>query len=1321
MNLRVICYSLLLLFASTINALSIESSGANAAKAKSKEPKLTFYVPFDGSIDAKIAGGKGQGKFGAGETPQFAGGISSQGLLSGGNNQNVVYDAAGNISSEQWTTTFWMKGLPGAQWNSGNTFQTFWQFDGEQGEFMWFYHYMDKSNPWLLSQPRKGQGDTVVMFVPAVPEEQWHFWAVSWRKGTGAYIYLDGKLVGQSPCFSPIPIKNITIGQAAHANSPAEQNKVIDEFKIYDTALDPGNIARRYWQEGDFALHPAQTVASTKFKITVDGKIGAEEWKHAAGFTGLLNPKKWEVAAPQTWAKMTYDSQNLYLAMHSPLPPKASGNSGKSSVDQRFFLQVMPEPGTGKRYNLYFNEGGLASGSIEEKAASTPIAWKASVQVKSVLSANGWTIEAAIPLKSFGTSHLTDGTTWRVNLGRWGQAQPSDTAAWAVGKRTDEKSPIADSAWGTVSFSSKAETITDLRKFTIAPNGRISAALSLHNPGLSPSELSVTVTVADKVLQQQKVALQPSGQKILNIDAIPQDADGGLAEVSVKSGEKVLFRHAAPLILKRVGQLTFWSYPSLHQVRLGWVIQGGADPKALSLNTQLKDSSGKVVQNKVVKQLSSLHGSTSLDVKSLAPGKYILETQFLDGQNVLQEQAIAYEKKPLPSWVGNTLGISDTPPPPWTDVKVAQEKDTVSIWGRTYDYASHLLPTQIINQGKAMLVAPMRLIAQAADGTSQSSSATQANSQWTKQTATRADSLRSQTLGSVQVKSDSYVEYDGMSWMKLTVTPDKAQSHLKALTLEIPLKAEWASLIKPSDDYKMQQTGALPEKGWSGKASSMPWVGNGDGGIQFFQETTATWVGSKSIEVVPDGKGAIVMRVHLIDAAVTLNKPVEFAFGWITSPVKATSKNHRDWLTLSPGPIVVDPAGTEATASYVRGVSKLNPNVKPYFLWWQGWWWLPESFEGNADETGLLPVPSSENIPEKNPVVEHYGTKFYGAPYGRLTQMGTANPWFSQFADEWVRSTSKFAPNTSIPTARQITTISQASESLRDFYAWGYNQLLADGNVHALYFDESHPIFDDNIYRGTGTVLPDGSIEPLRNILGTRRTFQRLYTLLKAKQPDAKVFIHMSGDVLLPVDSFADALVDGENYYWLLNRNENRGYEKVLSVDQFRTEYSAQNNLGPVTVFLPQFGNANSINADDWKTLGLQPADYLLGLIFLHDSKMWWAYMPFDHLAKVNSAFDATGLNSQWSFTPYWRQEFISLPQGVYGSIYQSPDQQKMVLVLMNTSGQDQQIDIPLTLGKNTFKTAKAIYPDKPVNIEANKINALSIENNNFRAVVLEK
>ncbi len=1362
-----------------------------AGAALGAEPKLTLSVPFENSVDAAVAGGNGKGKFlGTPEELRFGEGLSGRGWLAGLNGQQVRYEGKGNIAPDQWTITFWVKGLETADWNkSEGGFQQFWGLDGEEGEILWFYKYNSRSGPWLFYRPRKGQGNARWLVLPRAPEKQWHFWAVSWRRGAGAYVYLDGRLVGQSPCVSPDPVKSIHIGGSHQKN----QNKVFDRFQIYDAALSGGQIARLYYQQGDFALRPTLTVTPAKHKITIDGKIEPGEWDGAAGFAGLIDTGAWTIEPPATWGKITYDENNLYVLMHSDQPAKVKASPDtaaqhglvkKEAVkhdqgvmsDDNFFICVRPSSSNGTGYCLAVNAIGTTTDfNAPPSQLNWNYTWESDAKVKSVVDMEGWTMETAIPLKSLGIDNTVSGATWGMNVGRawkmllhrideWSpqsRPEPGEVGlamrlffgpSLHTGGWSPQSSPEpSEAGLGVVRFVGNTQPSADLQQFEISPAGRVQAKLMVYRGSTASAltggtkaetrsnsasegtggttELTATLSAGDETIQQKQISLKMGESADVTFDAVPKDAAGKLIAVDVREGKQTILHQSAPFIPQQVGQLAMWSYPSRGQIRVGWVLQSGSDPKTLSLEAQLKNAAGEAALEKTVEALPSASGSTLLDVKALPDGKYTLAVQVKGKEGVVQQQMIPFEKQPLPEWLGNTLGISDTPPPPWTDVQVAKEKDAISVWGRTYEYAGRLLPEQIVNQGKAMLAGPMRLVVKGSDGKELGSAEQKAGSvQWTATSAVRADALRKQTIGPVTVEAREAVEFDGMAWMEMTVSAAHAGSAtpptgapVGALTVEIPLKAEWAKLIRPYDDYKLTETGLLPPKGWAGKAMAMPWVGNADGGFQFFQETTASWIGSKRIEVIPDGKGAVVVRVHLIDAPAKLEKPLQFAFGWIASPVKAAPKDLRDWRCISAGPLVKNPKAKSVLGDYLIQAAALNPALRVYLPWWQGWWWLPGVYKGNPDLTGPVPVPAGNDA--MNAVRDYHGIKLFGAPYGRLTEMGTANPWFAQFGDEWVPSPSKFTQDETAEPAKRIAHVSQASRSLRDFYAWGYARLLDEGDVHALYFDVSRPLNDTNVYHGAGVVMPDGSVEPTLNILGTRRTFQRIYTLLKQKHPEGRLFYHMSGETMLPVDSFCDAMVDGENYTGMLDRKENRGYEHVLSLDQFRTEYSAQNNFGPATVFLPEFGRSGAIKAEEWKELGYGHAEYLLGLMLAHDSNIWWTYFPQEVLAQAYGALDKVGWTSAWTFVPYWHQTAFKLPEGVVASLYRSPDKSKVVVVVMNVSGKDQVVDLPLSgeaFKGGAFKNASAIYPDEPVRLEGAEVRGLRVKQNNFRAILLK-
>lgn len=1294
-----------------------------SATLASAEPKLTLHLPFDGSVEPTIAASGPQEKLLTRPAEaKFAGGIARQGLVTGASQQGVVLDAKGNISPEQWTITFWTKGLDNAAWNEGKFLETFWQLDGDKGGMMWFYHYMNHPTPWLYSRPDDTK-DYLLMYVPYVPEKEWHYWAVSWHKGSNAYLYLDGRLVGQSPCQPPENVRSITVGQPENPMSPPESNKIIDEFKIYDTALDAGAITRQYWREGDMALRPNLTVSPARQKITVDGKIDPQEWQQAAGFTGLINAQSWNIEAPRTWGKIAYDDQNLYLALHSDNPAEVKENPDavilhgfvkKAAVrhddavqqDDNFLVQIAPAQNEDKLYTIQANGIDTVYDAVSDAAGKTDAAWNSGAVVKSNIGMAGWSFEAAIPLKSLGVDSISNGTLWRMNFGRVWKQLRQRTDLWAAGRRVDDATTNPAAGLGTVAFSAAPGPVVDMQKFEITSSGQVNTTLNVFNPKTVEQELSVVLTAAKKPLQDQKVKLKPNESRKIELSAQVQDADGALIDTAVLDGSKVLLNQSAPLIIERVGQLALWQYPSTQQIRLGWIIPSASKAAEFSLEAEVKDAIGKVVRTAKLEHLPELIGSTMLDVKTLPLGPYSVDMRVLKDKAVVQQQTLAYHHQALPAWLGNKLGISDTPPPPWTNVAVAKDKDTVSIWGRTYKYEKQLFPAQIINQGKPMLARSIRLVWQGADGVSNSSSAAKANAQWPSVKAVRADTKRNQTIGPVNVQSNSYTEFDGMTWTELAVTPQAGPAKVKGLAIEIPLKPEWAELIRPYNDHILQQTGLLPKNGWKGKAStfSMPWVGNGDGGIQFFQESTASWIGSKSVEVVPDGKGAVVLRVHLIDEPATLDKPLKFAFGWMVSPVKAPHTNHRNWRLFASN-----------SEPYVKAAVKGNPAIKPIFPWWNDWWWWPEPFEGNPDHTGAVPVPKP-TIGAKAGVSDYHGFTTWWAAYTRLTGLvGTANPWFEQFGDEWAPTAEKYAVDKSLPLAKQSTTVSQASSSLRDFYLWGMNDLLERTQTKAFYYDVSRPVEDTNIYRDAKTHAPRGPVEPKLNILGMRKTFQRLYTLLKQKHPDGIVFYHMSGEILLPIDSFCDTMIDGENYDILLDRKNNRGYENTLSLDQFRTEYSAQNNFGPSTTFLPDFERAGSIRPDEWKTLGMGHADYIIGLVLMHDSNLWWDLMPVDQISKVYGILDNTGLNATWKYTPYWRQKDFALPKGINASIYRSPDGKKDVVVVMNTSGKDQPVDLALPAARKGRAVVKTIYSAQAVSGKA-----VTIANNGFAIMLVE-
>lgn len=1286
--------------------------------AAPEEPDLTFYLPLDGSIEPIVAAEKSQVRMVKDKKLEFAEGILGKGLLTGGDESGIMVNTLGNLSTEQWTISMWMKGLPNANWNSGPYLETFWGLGGPNGGMMSFYHYKNATAPWLYSRRDKTESYAQLV-LPTAPEQEWHHWVTTWSETGGAFSFLDGTFVGPSPAVSPPVVTNLQIGQGRNPLSPPEHNKIIDEFKIYDRALDAERIADQYWRLARRPMGSALTAVPTEKKIEVDGRWDDAEWAGSAGFTGLVDSESRQLSAQTTSGKVSYDSENLYFVFYSENPPEARQNPDATiqlgtvkrdavkhddevQKDDHFAIRLQPGgEGTKPIYTVLVNGIDTAN-----DARNGDVSWDSQVSTKSNAGVEGWTLEVTLPLKSLGVDKITPGTKWNFNLERTWRQLRQGTDVWEP------------NGWGSLEFGEAQSASADLQKFEIGRSGAINASIALHNPSAAARKISIVVDANGKVLHEEGVDLAPNESRTLALSEVSGGINGNLVTLVVKEGDTVLLRRAAPLVLDSIGHIQLWKYPSQHQVRIGWELFTDASPEALHFYAEFKNESGELVREIHKEKLESLSGSVMENVKDLPNGKYILEVKVGEGTKVLQEDSIPYEKKALPSWVGNQLGISDTPPVPWTDVVVDAKKDTVSVWGRDYEYGKNLLPTQIINQGKEMLAHPMRFAVKIA-GKSHQSSAIPAKAAWTETTAVRADSTRSQRLEKLEISNASYIEYDGMVWNEFEIKPQGSVT-VDELILEIPLKKEWTELIKPYNDYRLLETGKLPAEGWKGDASKMPWVGNGDGGFQVFQEATATWVGSRVTEVLPGEDGSILMRLHIIDETVKLNTPLKFALGWMASPVKPAPKGYRDMRFINQGQVPRNPKSSTAVSEYLEAAIEANPNIQPVLAWWQGWWKVPENFKGNVDYAGTTPEPK-ENLSEEAGILHYRNISFIQAAYSRLTgEVSTANEWFEQFGDEWAPNTAGLTLNKDSSFDSQKTIVSQTSTSLQDFFLWGLNDLMERSQTKALYFDVSRMIDDTNVYHGGGLLMPDGSIEPTHNILGMREAYKRIYTLLKQRHSDGLLFNHSSGDLMLPVFSFADVMVDGENYAGILDRKENRGYEKTLSVDQFRAEYSMQNNVGPATLLLPQFERAHSINRTEWNDKLYKHVDYIMGLTFLHDSNLWWSFLPLDHVTAVYQEIILTGLTKDWLFVPYWKQDSIALPEGTYASAYQSPDKAKTLIVVMNTSRAEQAIALPLSLGGEKYEKVSAVYPTAKVDTKDEKLS-IRLSNNDFSMYLLEK
>jgi len=1314
---------------------------------------LLFHASFDQGLDADVSVGDGAGLFNghaysydftksaeSAKDPllKFAPGIRGKGLLTGVNGQVVYYQAAKHIQSSAWTVTFWVKGLEGQDFlDSAKTHQQLFEMQG--GGWTRFYKYSNQTKPmFLITKPGPAKKKvTQVMHVPRFDTSSWHFIALVYDGSKGVSIYVDGILAGADGGLVPIPSPQwFRLGQSFGGDP--EPNRVMDELRVYGGALTAGEVAHRHLLEGAFETGSHVRIHRTRKPVSIDGELDPVEWEHASIVTGFLDSRAMSAAEPQTTVRMTYDDENLYLGFHSAMSAEAinmpemrlqhgmlkrtrTEHDVDVEADDAFRLELVPPEGT--LYRLTANGLNTQYEYSISPEGHIALKWDPRWRTASQVSMAGWSMEMALPFADLGLKGPPGaGQSWQLQLTRYWRQLKEQVDVWS---RAEGAKKGTGTGMGRLVFGGKQGVAVRIRSLEGVASGMLELDAELRNLSAKETSVDFRVVAGQTELVSKTIPVAAEAvEKVRASSDLTQLKANVLTISATQSDGTLLWHQNIPFFVPEALELGLKHYPTERRLALSWRLRkAGHTPADLHADIAVLGAKGETVLHRHrVSPLPALEGGVDLDVGSVPAGAHRVQITIRTGKgDVLVSKATDWTKAELPAWVGNQLGISEDVPPPWTPLEA--NGDRIAMWGRTYQYDGALFPVQIVNQGSPILARPMVLSCETGTGKGISSEGP-ATVQWDEKRETRVASTRRQALADLAVCSQSYVEFDGMAWVELEVRPAGADPvKLEELSLRIPLKPEMAQLIN-AYDYSLRKTGRLPEKGFESSMGPR-WVGCHDGGIQVFAESSDSWLVEdkrRELRILPEGD-TVVLSLHLVDRSVLVKEPLRFAFGFMVTPVKRTVPAMRDTLAMSARRSEAV-QGTGVAGGYLREATKQHPELRVFHIWQQGWWHTEPGYRGNPDHTGFYPLPKADLPSTYGTIKTTYGLDIYSAPYCRLQETWAASPEFAVFGDEWASNVNKtFVPNRSAPRAHWKSQVCQNAKSFQDFTLYGLNQLFEKTQARALYFDVSKPHACNNSHHGCGTGGDGAQPAYSTNFLGTRQLLRRIYTLLKQKHPDGLIFFHMSGQVIMPCWSFTDALVDGENTYSLLDRKDNRGYEKVLTLDQFAAEYAAQNNFGPWSVMLPQFSRSGAIRADEWADLGYQHAEYLLGQIFLHNSHLWFpAYIAAEPTVALHSAFDANGLTAKHAFVGYWKQTAQKLPNKVVASFYVAPDQKRAFMLVMNVNETDVTLDLAPSaeaLGMAGLASGRQLYPNADILYAKGRMPNATIPANNFRLYLL--
>ena len=664
-------------------------------------------------------------------------------------------------------------------------------------------------------------------------------------------------------------------------------------------------------------------------------------------------------------------------------------------------------------------------------------------------------------------------------------------------------------------------------------------------------------------------------------------------------------------------------------------------------------------------------GHGELSVGDVPEGDYEVRTTLLgEGGAKIAQAVSAFHKPGPPVWSGNTLGLEDKVLPPWTPLQADAKAPALECWGRRYEFGAFL--KQVRSAGADLLSGPVTLEA-TVEGQPVALSVPVGRLEGS--TATRATLTGQADLASLRVTTRHELEYDGFTWTDLTVepTPTTPSVHLDELRLTWLMPKSQATLMHSDQgSWGGNPAGALPAAGWSSAFTHFFWLGNEDRGLSWYAESNQNWLSSDkpAIQFVPEGDQVRVI-VRLLAAPTTVTKKLDYGFGMMATPVRPQPPDVQRWR-MTPG--------------------EQNPGVHPTFhiIWPTG----AEKWYGSTEPAN--PAAFAARVKAR------HDRDCLVLPYVNLNFASAGLPEWQYYGPRWMDDPLRaWGADTAADVAEMGYSTMGTCPAIRDwqdFILYRINEMIDRYGVDGIYIDCWGPYASQAPpcgWRDEG-----GGLHTIRPIRGYRALLKRVYTLFHDKRPNPLLMVHMSAMVNIPMLSFTDTILDGEQF------GPKGDYLVILPPDKFRAEFLGR-NWGPVEFFLPEF-------RDPYTKSGTPDlAAYLL----LHDVNAWPLWSDAAEWNRLYETLDVVGIAAA-RFQPYWKNSGVEADPRVLISSYVGKT--GTVLAVMNTG---EALDAVLTLnlaqlGLKRVGTAVDVLRGEPAKVEGNTLT-VALARHQGRVLVL--
>jgi len=675
-------------------------------------------------------------------------------------------------------------------------------------------------------------------------------------------------------------------------------------------------------------------------------------------------------------------------------------------------------------------------------------------------------------------------------------------------------------------------------------------------------------------------------------------------------------------------------------------------------------------------------GKVEVKTPPLDFGNYDILAELLNADGkILATVKDSFTRKP-PPWWQNKAGVSDKPLPEWDSVTIEGNIAKVSL--RQIYLSGSGLPDKVVSVGEDILAAPVALNIRSA-GKTLSLKPEKESIDIVRHIPARCDWQGSLSSDLLTVKTNAYIEFDGMMWFDVTLKPKGQKARIDMVELRIPYRKEAANLThwwsghRNFRDPQAVHIGALPESEGvifrsndsnriklldEMRGSFIPYVMvTGDHrGMAWFAENDQGWTQSreKPALFIEHNGDTVTLVLNIVSESIEIPEERTFSFGLHPTPVRKLDPLWRE------SPVYSNVFPDTFCGNNLKG----RKGPTSFYLYPEDDWdavnqringegltkgaaGLRGLYKGQMDglkSRGITnPPPQSLTVPGL----------YWDMQWNAIPALEHTREWSETWAPDYQYYTPEFI----------------------NFASWAWNEWIGktDKFVQGAYIDNC---WGAPLTKAGGPVtytLPDGHTQPGFQFRGYRERFKRMRQISHDNGVFPHLTSHTTHTLLIPYHSFFDLILDGEDFY--SSPPAQHDFIDHWPLDRMRFMHNAK--WGLVTTWLGWHGN--SLKKDKWPAWTFRQSRAYDGHMAQHD--IMWGFDP--------ELINEFGLKQpDTEFIPYWEPEspVQSSSKNVKVTIWKRP--KKCLILLVNVGPGREEATATLSLSRLGFDPEKTAIRD---------------------------